>query len=154
MKKLAMLVLLGFMSMAAQAGETFNVLFKTHGKFEDVRDMVVATIEGRGLKINHANYIADMLERTGKDLGATKQVYVNGEQFEFCSAVISRAMMEADANAIVMCPYIISVYTIPDQADTVYVAYRKPAATKNKALKKALTEVDKLLSGIIKEAIQ
>lgn len=116
--------------------------------------MVVTTIEGRGLKINHANYIADMLERTGKDLGATKQVYVNGEQFEFCSATISRAMMEADPHAIVMCPYIISVYTVPNDGDTVYVAYRKPAATKNKALKKALSSVENLLTGIIKEAIQ
>jgi uncharacterized protein (DUF302 family) len=154
MNKLMMLVLLGLISMAAQAGDNFNGLFKTHGKFEDVRDMVVTTIEGRGLKINHANYIADMLERTGKDLGATKQVYVNGEQFEFCSATISRAMMEADPHAIVMCPYIISVYTVPNDGDTVYVAYRKPAATKNKALKKALSSVENLLTGIIKEAIQ
>jgi uncharacterized protein (DUF302 family) len=154
MNKLMMLVLLGLISMAAQAGDNFNGLFKTHGKFEDVRDMVVTTIEGRGLKINHANYIADMLERTGKDLGATKQVYVNGEQFEFCSATISRAMMEADPHAIVMCPYIISIYTVPNDGDTVYVAYRKPAATKNKALKKALSSVENLLTGIIKEAIQ
>jgi uncharacterized protein (DUF302 family) len=154
MNKLMMLVLLGLISMAAQAGDNFNGLFKTHGKFEDVRDVVVTMIEGRGLKINHANYIADMLERTGKDLGATKQVYVNGEQFEFCSATISRAMMEADPHAIVMCPYIISVYTVPNDGDTVYVAYRKPAATKNKALKKALSSVENLLTGIIKEAIQ
>lgn len=138
----------------AQAADNFNALFKTHGKFEDVRDLLVSTIEGRGLKINHANYIADMLERTGKDLGATKQVYVQGEQFEFCSATISRKMMEADPHAIVMCPYIISVYTIPNDGDTVYLAYRKPAATGNKALKKALADVEGLLTGIIKEAIQ
>lgn len=116
--------------------------------------MVVAAIEGRGLKINHTNYIADMLARTGRDLGATKQVYVNGEQFEFCSAKISREMMEADPHAIVMCPDIISVYTIPNDGDTVYIAYRKPAASKNKALRKALSDVDGLLSGIIKEAIE
>jgi len=154
MKKLVLFFLLGLISVAAQAGENFNVLFKTHGKFEDVRDMVVTTIEGRGLKINHTNYIADMLARTGKDLGATRQVYVNGEQFEFCSATVSRAMMEADPHAIVLCPYIISVYTIPNDGDAVYVAYRKPVASKNKALKKALADVDSLLSGIIKEAIQ
>jgi len=154
MNKLMMLVLLGLISAVAQASESFNGLFKTHGKFEDVRDMVVTTIEGRGLKINHTNYIADMLARTGKDLGATRQVYVNGEQFEFCSATVSRAMMEADPHAIVLCPYIISVYTIPNDGDAVYVAYRKPVASRNKALKKALADVDSLLSGIIKEAIQ
>jgi uncharacterized protein (DUF302 family) len=154
MYKLLAILVLGGVSILAQAGDNFSALYKAHGKFEDVRDMVVNTIEGRGLKINHANYIADMLERTGKDLGATKQVYLKGEQFEFCSARVSRAMMEADPHAIVMCPYIISVYTIPNDGDTVYVAYRKPAATKNKALKKALADVDGLLAGIIKEAIQ
>ena len=91
-KNLLLICLLGLVSGVTQAADSFNALFKTHGKFADVRDMLVSTIEGRGLKINHANYIADMLERTGKDLGATKQVYVNGEQFEFCSATISRAM--------------------------------------------------------------
>lgn len=153
-KNLLLICLFGLIAGVAQAADTFNVLYKTHGKFADVRDMLVSTIEGRGLKINHTNYIADMLERTGKDLGATKQVYVNGEQFEFCSATISRAMMEADAHAIVLCPYIISVYTIPNDGDTVYLAYRKPVVSKNKALKKALSDVDGLLAGIIKEAIQ
>jgi hypothetical protein len=51
-------------------------------------------------------------------------------------------------------PDIISVYTIPNDGDTVYIAYRKPAASKNKALRKALSDVDGLLSGIIKEAIE
>ena len=153
-RNLMLICLLGLVSGVTQAADSFNALFKTHGKFADVRDMLVSTIEGRGLKINHANYIADMLERTGKDLGATKQVYVNGEQFEFCSATISRAMMEADPHAIVMCPYIISVYTVPNDGDTVYLAYRKPASSRNKALRKALVDVDALLAGIIKEAIE
>ncbi len=153
-KSLLLICLFGLIGGAAQAADSFNALFKTHGKFADVRDMLVSTIEGRGLKINHSNLIADMLERTGKDLGAAKQVYVNGEQFEFCSATISRAMMEADPHAIVMCPYIISVYTLPNDGDTIYLAYRKPAASKNKALKKALADVEALLTGIIKEAIQ
>src|ERR1700690_1330163 len=99
-KDLLLICLLGLIAGVAQAADNFNALFKTHGKFEDVRDTLVSTIEGRGLKINHANYIADMLERTGKDLGATRQVYVHGEQFEFCSATISRKMMEADPHAI------------------------------------------------------
>ncbi len=51
-----------------------------------------------------------------------------------------------------MCPYIVSVYTIPG-GKTVYIAYRKPAATKNPALKKALAEVEKLLTGIIQDAM-
>lgn len=137
---------------SAQAAEAYTVLFKTEGDFQFVRDLVQASIEGKGLKINHSNHIADMLERTGQAVGATRQVYVKGEQFEFCSATISRQMMEADPHAMVMCPYIISVYTIPNDKN-VYVSYRKPAASKNPALKKALDSVEKLLTDIIKEAL-
>ncbi|HET9462346.1 MAG TPA: DUF302 domain-containing protein, partial [Thiobacillus sp.] len=98
------------------------------------------------------NNIATMLERTGKDLGATRRVYENAEQFEFCSATVSRRMMEADPHAIVMCPYSVAVYTVPGDK-TVYLAYRKPAATKNPALKQALAEMEKLLTEIIKDAM-
>jgi hypothetical protein len=44
------------------------------------------------------------------------------------------------------------VYTIPNDK-TVYLAYRKPAATKNPALKKPLAELEKLLTDIIKDAM-
>ena len=51
-----------------------------------------------------------------------------------------------------MCPYLISVYKLPKD-NHVYIAYRKPAATKNPALKKVLVEVDKMLTDIIKDAM-
>lgn len=153
MKKLIMFALLAFASSLAFPAENYTVVFKAQGKYEDVRDLVQASIESKGLKINSMNHIADMLERTGKDLGASKKVYEGGEQFEFCSARISRDMMEADPHAIVMCPYIISVYTVPGDKN-VYVAYRKPAQVKNPKLKKALGDVEKLLTEIIQEAIK
>jgi uncharacterized protein (DUF302 family) len=152
MKKLFAVCAMLCLPLSALAAEGYTVLFKTQGEFQDVRDQVEASIEGQGLKINHTNKIAEMLERTGKDLGATRQVYVNGEQFEFCSATLSRQMMEADPHAMVMCPYIISVYTLPNDKN-VYVAYRKPVSTRNPALKKALDQVEKLLNSIIKDAI-
>lgn len=152
MKKLFLLALMAFVSSMAAAADNYSVVFKAKGNYVDVRDMVQASIESKGLKINSVNHISDMLERTGKDLGATKKIYEGGEQFEFCSAKISRDMMEADAHAIVMCPYIISVYTIPGDK-TVYVSFRKPAEVKNPKLKKALGDVERLLTEIIKEAI-
>ncbi|HQT35124.1 MAG TPA: DUF302 domain-containing protein [Thiobacillus sp.] len=152
MKKIITACVLFGLSMPALATDAYSVLFKTQGDFSFVRDSVQSAIEGKGLVINHTNLIAGMLERTGKDLGATKQVYTNGEQFEFCSATISRAMMEADPHAITMCPYIVSVYTIPGDAN-VYVAYRKPGPTHNPALKKALDQVETLLSEIIEEVL-
>ncbi len=152
MKKLFMFTLLALFSSFAMAADNYTVVFKAKGKYEDVRDSVQMAIEGKGLKINSMNHIATMLERTGKDLGATKQVYEGGEQFEFCSAQVSRCMMEADPHAIVMCPYIISVYKIPGD-DAVYVSYRKPIQTKNPKLNKVLKQIEKLLTEIIQEAI-
>ena len=136
----------------AAVAESPTVLFKTHGDFQEIRDALQFAIEGKGLKINHTNRIAEMLARTGQDLGSARQVYVEGEQFEFCSAAISRKMMEADPHAMLMCPYILSVYTLPNDRN-VYIAYRKPAATRNPALNKALAEVENLLTGIIREVL-
>lgn len=154
MNKFLVFILLLLASAAVRAADLANPLFKTHGKFEEVRDMLVISIENRGLKINNVNHIAEMLERTGKDLGAARPVFAKGEQYEFCSAVISRKMMEADPHSIILCPYIISIYSLPNDGDTIYLAYRKAPPTRNKALKKALADVDTLLSGIIRETLQ
>lgn len=152
MKKFLAICAMLCLPFSALAGGAYNVLFKTHGNFQDVRDSVAMAIEGKGLKITHSNHIADMLERTGKDLGMTKQVYEFGEQMEFCSATVSRVMMEADPHAIVLCPYSIAIYKIPNDKH-IYVSFRKPPATNNPALKKAMAEVEKLLTEIIKDAL-
>lgn len=152
MKKFLAVCALLCLPFSAQAAEKYTVLFKAQGSYQDIRDNLQMAIEGKGLKITNTNKIAAMLERTGKDIGETRQVYENSEQFEFCSATISRHMMEADPHSIVMCPYSVVVYTIPNDK-TVYLAYRKPASTKNPALKKTLVELEKLLTDIIKEAM-
>lgn len=148
---LATLLCVG-MPLIAQAADNYAVIFKAHGSYPEVRALVQSAIEGKGLKINTMHKISDMLDRTGKDIGATKRVYENAEQFDFCSADISRRMMEADPHAIAMCPYLISVYKLPNEKH-VYIAYRRPAATKNPRLKKVLSDVDKMMTEIIKEAL-
>ena len=152
MKKILAFVALFSLPMMGWAAENYAVVFKVHGTYQDVRDQVQSAIEGKGLKINTTHKIADMLDRTGKDLGKTNRVYENAEQFDFCSADVSRRMMEADPHAIAMCPYLISVYKIPNDKH-VYISYRKPALTKKPALKKALADVDKMMKEIIKEAM-
>jgi uncharacterized protein (DUF302 family) len=151
-KKIIAICALFCLPLSALAADSYTVVFKTQGDFQYVRDSLESAIEGKGLVINHTNKIAEMLARTGRDLGATRQVYENGEQFEFCSATISRRMMEADPHAMVMCPYIVSVYTLPGDKN-VYIAYRKPFVTGNPALQEAMTEVEKLLTDIIEDAL-
>jgi len=150
---LAMAALIPAAPAFAAGSHVFSV--NKTGKFEDVRDDLVIAIEGRGIKINHTNHIAEMLARTGADLGASKQVYLQGEQVEFCKSNLSRAQMEADPSNMVFCPYIISVYTTPDKPEQVTVAFRRPTAVKaDKATTKALKAVEDLLVSIVREATQ
>jgi len=152
MKSILALCAMLCLPVSALAADGYTALFKAQGTFQDVRDSVVMAIEGKGLKITHTNHIAAMLERTGKDLGTTRKVYEYGEQMDFCSATVSRKMMEVDPHAIVLCPYSVVVYKLPNDP-TIYIAYRKPPFTKNPALKKALADVEKLLAEIIKDAL-
>jgi len=85
-----------------------------------------------------------MLERTGKDIGAAKRVYDRAESFEFCSAGVSRRMMEANAANIVYCPFAIAIYTLPGKPGIVFLAYRQPPS--------ALSAVEELLKGIVADA--
>ena len=152
MKRIFGLCVMLFLPYVAVAADSYNGVYPVQGKYQDVRDLVAMAIEGKGLKITHSNMIADMLERTGKDLGTTRQIYEYGEQMEFCSATVSRKMMEADPHAMVLCPYSVSVYKLPN-VPTIYIAYRKPPRTQNPALKKALADVENLLIEIIKDAM-
>ena len=63
-------------------------------------------------------------------------------------------MMEADRHNIVFCPYIISVYSLPDEPGKVYLSYRRPELVGNAASKAALKDVEKLLDSIIDETLQ
>ena len=103
--------------------------------------------------INTTSHIGEMLERTGKDMGGAKQIFVQAESIEFCSATVSRKTMEADPHNIVFCPYIISVYVLPNEPNKTYVSYRKPDPVGTPASKASLKEVEKLLRSIIEEAL-
>ena len=130
-----------------------QVLFVTEGTFEEVRENVELAITGQGLVINTIATVGDMLEKTGKDLGATRQVYVHGDVFEFCSAALSREMLEADPHNLAFCPYTIQVFQIPEQPDRVFVGYRRPPIIGSDQSRAALEKVDALLAKIVDEAL-
>ena len=149
----AILLFAGSVHGVFAAGDHMAVFTKA-GSFDDVRDAVDMAITGRGLVVNNVSHVGEMLERTGKDLGATKQIFLKAEVLEFCSAVVSRRMMESDPDNIVFCPYAISVYVLPEKPGEVRVAYRKPEIAGSPASQQALKAVDELLSGIVKEALR
>jgi len=141
-------VLFGLMFALSAAADGGARVVAVKGKYADVKDDLVAAIEQRGLVINFTAHVGDMLERTGRDLGKTKRVYDQADVIEFCSASASRAMMEADPRNLVYCPYTIAVYTLPGKPGVVYLAHRKYPQTA------ALKPVDKLLAGIVADALK
>jgi len=149
----AAILYIGTLHCVNAEGDHMSVWTKK-GSFEEVKEAVESALTGRGFVINNVSHIGDMLDRTGKDLGGKKQVYLKAEALEFCSATVSRTMMEADPDNIVFCPYIISIYVVPSKPGEVRVAYRKTQPVGTPASLKALAAVNDLLSEIIKEAIQ
>jgi len=124
------------------------VVATVSGAFDTVKDNVGSAIEGKGLVISSVSKVAEMLDRTAADVGAKRKVYAQGEVFEFCSASVSRQIMEADPRHLAFCPFTIAVYALPDQAGKVFVAYRAPPAGK------AFDPMRSLLQGIVAEAIR
>ncbi len=148
----------GIVSAQAPAAEKvketdWQVLYVTEGEFDEVKENVELAITEQGLVIDNVATVGAMLERTREDLGFTKQIFVHGDVFEFCSALLSRKMMEADPTNLVFCPYTIQVFNKPDEAGKVYVGYRRPTLVGNDASKAALKEVDELLARIVEEAV-
>lgn len=88
---------------AAQA-ET-AVVTPYEGSFDDASFAVENAIVGQGLVIDHVSHVGEMLNRTGADVGSDKMLFKNADVYVFCSAVVSRQMMEADLMNIAFCPY-------------------------------------------------
>ena len=88
-----------------------------------------------------------MLNRTGADVGSEVPLFEEADIFLFCSAVLSRKVMEADPMNIQYCPYGIFVLQMPDTPDQTTVGFRKMPDGPMK-------EVEALLDGIVKAAVE
>ena len=130
------------------------VVYSKRAKFEDVRDDLKLAIEAKGLVIDYQSFVNRMLERTGKDVGSARKLYVDAQAFVFCSAALSRKTMEADPANASLCPYSMMVYATAREPEKVFVSYRRPwRADGSAASKAALREVEALLDGIAREAV-
>jgi uncharacterized protein (DUF302 family) len=147
------IIVLAFLT-GAPATAADVVVRSTKGEFGEVKERVLHAIENRGLVLNYTARIGAMLERTGKDTGAARRIYGDAEMLEFCSARVSRDMMEADPRNIVFCPYSIAIYTLPKEKDRVYVAYRRPGETGSERSVKSLRAAEKLVADIVSEALK
>jgi len=125
--------------LMAQDGYT---TYPYEGSFEDATFSVENAIIGAGLVIDYVSHTGEMLDRTKGDVGSSTHLFDNADIFVFCSASLSRKMMEADPMNISQCPYGIFV---ADQGGEVVIGYRHyPEGI--------MQEVQSLLDGIAEEA--
>ena len=133
------------MTVGAWAGDDV-ITYETSDTFDDVTFALENAIIGQGLVIDSVSHTGEMLERTKADVGSDVTLFTEAQIFSFCSASLSRKVMEADFMNIRFCPYDIFVYVRPDAPDTTVVGFRTfPEG--------AMKEVEALLDEIAQSAV-
>lgn len=141
MKYLFICALLGMGATQATAQEAVTYSFE--GSFDDATFAVENAIIGEGLVIDYVSYTGDMLARTAADVGSDKVLFEGADIFLFCSAQLSREVMEVDPMNIAHCPYGIFV---AEREGAVMVGYRTYPEGE-------MQKVQALLDRIVQEAI-
>ncbi len=120
--------------------------------FESVKEEVADAIIKRGFVVDYTAHVGAMLARTAKDVGASKTIYSDAQSLQFCSAALSRRMMEADPANVAFCPHVIFVYALPGSPGVTYVGYRPLPRAGSKQSRAAIDAVNALLDAIAREA--
>ena len=142
MKRLILALALAASPALAQEAITYE----TDQSFDDVTFGLENAILDEGLVVDHVSHTGEMLERTRADVGSDVVLFEQADIYSFCSAKVSREVMEADPMNIVFCPYDIFVMVRPDNPDVTVIGF---TAYPDGPMKK----VEALLDGIARAAI-
>jgi len=128
--------------------------YRSTAPFDEVRQNLADAIVNRGFVIDHEAHIGKMLSRTASVVGASKTVFAKGRAnaMQFCSAVLSRNMMQADVMNIAYCPYVLFVFQARSDDPNVTVGFRRLPERGSAESRAALAKVNKLLDEIVREA--
>ncbi|RMC35824.1 DUF302 domain-containing protein [Paracoccus alkanivorans] len=121
------------------------VVHEVEGEFDDIAFGVENAIINAGLVIETRSHAGEMLARTKEDVGGSKDIYSNAEIFTFCSARVSREVMEIDPMNIQFCPYSIFLYETPDAPGKIIVGHPGYVGS--------MAPVQELLDGILADAL-
>ncbi len=116
------------------------ITFPYDGSFDDATFAVENAIIGQGLVIDHVSHVGEMLNRTGADVGSDVEIYKAADVFLFCSAVLSRKVMEVDPMNIAHCPYSIFVTEIDGEVAVGYPTYPEGPMQEVQAFLNELTQ--------------
>lgn len=131
------------LALAAPVAAQEAVTYPYDGSFADAAFGVESAILDRGLVIDYVSHTGEMLARTAADVGSEVALFAAADIYLFCSATLSREVMEADPMNLAYCPYGIFV---AERDGAVTVGYRTyPDGP--------MDAVETLLEGIVQEAI-
>ncbi|WP_143090002.1 DUF302 domain-containing protein [Celeribacter marinus] len=114
------------------------IMFDYDGTFDDATFAIEDAIISKGLVIDYRSHTGEMLERTRADVGSDVVIFDAADVFLFCSATVSRQVMEADPMNVVHCPYSIFV---ADQAGKVTIGFRDYPDGPMQVVEDLLTEI-------------
>jgi uncharacterized protein (DUF302 family) len=129
---------------AAPALAEAPVTHSFDGSYGDAIFALENALVNEGLVVDHVSHVGEMLARTGEDVGSDVTIFDAAQVLQFCSAQLSREVMEADPLNIQHCPYGIFVM---DRDGAVTIGYRAyPEGPMQK--------VEALLERIVTEALE
>lgn len=135
----------GLAFAASVAAAETAVTYTVNQEFDDVTFGLESAITDRGLVIDAVSYVGDMLERTRADVGSDVTLFEQARVYSFCSASLSRKVMEADPMNLQFCPYDIFVMQKPGEDMTTIGFRAMPDGV--------MQEVQTLLDQIVQDAI-
>ena len=115
--------------------------------FDDMEFAVESAIIDMGLTIDFTSHTGAMLERTREDVGSDVELFAGATLYNFCSATVSRQVMEADIANIAYCPYAVFVYALPGNPDETVIGHRIYPG-------ESMAPANALLDAIIESALQ
>lgn len=136
----------GLIAAATTAAAEEPFMYVTDQSFDDVTFGLESAIIDVGLVVDHISHTGDMLERTRADVGSDVVLFEAADVYSFCSATVSRSVMEANPLNLMYCPYDIFVAVLADKPGETIIGFRPyPDGP--------MQEVHDLLDGIARAAI-
>jgi len=129
------------LSLGAALGQGATV-YEFDGDFDDATFVLESEIIGAGLAIDYVANPGNMLARTRADVGSDVVLFDGAQIFVFCSAVLSRKVMEVNPANIAFCPYSIFV---TDREGSVEIGFRNFPEGE-------MQDIQALLDGIVRSA--
>ncbi|WP_425044775.1 DUF302 domain-containing protein [Primorskyibacter sp. S87] len=141
-------LLAGILALAAQAAVAQDaVTYSVDQSFDDVEFGLESAIVDRGLVIDAVSHVGDMLERTRADVGSDVVLFKKANVYSFCSASLSRKVMEIDPMNIQYCPYGIFIAEMPDSPEKAIIGYRVMPDGPMKEVEAMLDEITRAAIG-------